>query len=230
MLDKVVETPVSPILDKLHQSQPLETEERALLALYMATFLMRVPERRRRALADAPDVVDQSVDRLVREVRQLVDKQHLNNDLAMRRIAEVEEARGKLKKELPEEVIEQIRSPWPSERIVQSVFRMKWRFARTDGPIFFLTTDNPVFFFAAYGLGTSDSELSFPVSSQLALVASNAMTKDGLFVEARQSLVKEINVRLASAATRFIFYHKEASWIKTIALKKRPYLSRILWD
>jgi len=229
-LEKIVETPVSPILNKLHQSQSLDTEERALLSLYMATFLMRVPERRRRALAVAPDVVDQTVDRLVREIQQLADKQCLNSDLALQRILEAEKARSKLKRELPEEVLEQVRSPWPSSQLVQAVFRMKWRFARTNGPIFFLTTDNPVFFFDAYGLGTSKSELSFPVSSQIAVVASNTMAKDGLFVEARQSLVKEVNRRLVSAATRFIFYHQEASWIKRIALKKHPYLSRIVWD
>ena len=229
-LSEVVESPVSPILDKLCRFEHLDKKERGLLAYYLAVFLMRVPKRRTRALANAPEVIDRTVDRVVHKIHQLTDKHLLDNHLAMQRIAEAEEARDKLNNQLPEEVIEHIRSPWPSKRLEQAVFNMKWRFARTDGPVFFLTTDNPVFFFEAYGLGRREAELSFPISSRLALFASNSMHEDGLFVESRQSLVKEINRRLASSATRFICYHQEAPWIKAIALKKTPYLSRISWD
>jgi hypothetical protein len=114
--------------------------------------------------------------------------------------------------------------------MVTVVYDMAWRVLRADGPIFYLTADNPAFYFEAFGLATECAELTFPLSTTHCLYGSWQGPRGGLlFLDARQSFVKEANRRLASSAERFAFYHEGVDWIRKLLQKRQPYLSRIEW-
>jgi hypothetical protein len=230
-LNVAVESPANPVIDKLRRRETINSEERAKLALYMAVMLMRVPKRRLSALEKYPGVIDKTVHRAMEEIKLIGQTTDIDPEIVSRRLKEVEEAREKFKQQPPQALTEQIRSPWPSENVVNAIHSMTWRYLVSSGPIYFLTTDNPAFFFGAYGVGREEAELSFPISSNVCLLGNWQPGRDEeQFIEVKQVAVKEMNRRNASTATRFLFYQEPAPWIETIAHKERPYLSRILWS
>lgn len=95
----------------------------------------------------------------------------------------------------------------------------------------FITSDNPAFFFEGLGLGNPDSELTFPLSPGVALLADwqGAPFSVSVFI-AKTSLVREGNRRVVSGAERFIYSHAPQPWLPRVASKQPPYLSRIQWQ
>ena len=231
-LNVAVESPANPAIDKLRRREAINAEERVRLALYVAVMLMRVPNRRLKALEKYPRIIDDTVHRTMGEIKRIGETTDIKPEVVDRRLREVEEARQKFKQQPPEVLMDQVRSPWPSENVVNAIYSMHWRYLiASDGPVYFLTTDNPAFFFGAYGMGRDESEISFPISSSICLLGNCQPGRDSeLFVGVRQVAVKEMNRRNASTATRFLFYREPAPWVEKIAHKERPYLSRILWN
>ena len=114
--------------------------------------------------------------------------------------------------------------------MVLAVFNMAWRVLEAKGEIMYMTSDNPAFYFESYGLGTENSELTFPLSTTQCLHACWQGPKADLrFLEAKQTFVKEVNRRAASTTERLAFYHQDADWLQPLLKKKSHYLSRIQW-
>lgn len=114
--------------------------------------------------------------------------------------------------------------------MISVICTMTWRIARSPASDFFITSDNPAYFFKAYGIATSKSELTFPISTDLALFASwHGEQNATIYIQARPALVREANKRLMSGAERFVFSHQKEDWIAKISDKPNPYLSRIQW-
>lgn len=231
-LNETVESPANPVIDKIRNRQPIDEVERARLAIYIAAMLVRVPHKRLRERAMVPEVIEGVVQRFMERIRNIAATTDINPEIVASRRREVESAHEKLLINTPDEILKQIRSPWPSEQLVNLVYSMTWRYLDAgDGPLFFLSTDNPAFYFSAYGLGRAESELCFPVSSEICLLGNRRLTADAEKVLiVRQKAVKEMNRRNASGATRFLFYRERAPWIEKIAHKEKPYTSRILWS
>jgi hypothetical protein len=153
-----------------------------------------------------------------------------NGEIIARRLAELEQAHRKLIHTPPESVTAQNKSPWPRPKYVELIYFMMWRVVSSDSGDKYLTSDNPAFFFEAYGIGTANSEITFPISSSIALIACRQGPKGGLeCINAKPALVKEVNRRVAAGADRFIYYHENCQWIAALAGKTNPYLSRIQW-
>lgn len=228
-LNELVESPGNQAIDKLRSNLPITDEERLNLAIYIATMVHRVPRHRERAKEIAPKALSEVVSKLKSQILAVAEEQRLDDSIIAKRLAEVDAADERCRETPPPEIIRQLRAPWPSEPIVGLILAMTWRFVSTEGPTYFITSDNPAFFFECYGLGSPESELTFPLSGNLALLGSWQPGADLRLLPARQQLVKEANRRLASAATRFLFYRERKEWVATIANKKRPYLSRIRW-
>lgn len=150
--------------------------------------------------------------------------------MVARRLAEVDAAHVKFERNPPDEIMQQVREPWPSEGMLDAIYQITWRVLISAGPQYFITTDNPLFFFGAYGLGTPKAELCFPLSTTHALHGCwQRVNADPVFLQATQKFVKEVNRRLASAAERLAFCHEQAPWLDRILQKKDPYLSVIRW-
>lgn len=229
-LSALIEGPAHKVLKKLRRGDSVNDNDRLRLALYIATMLMRVPRRRRKAFEMLPGVLEDVIKRATLTITQWAQTSMVDPALKLKRFAELERAREKLRAQPPEEVVKKIRAPWPSEKVLACVIGMTWRIASAGDAGFFLTSDNPAFFFEDYGLGRPESELIFPLASELALLGSwQGAPNETIFVKAKPSLMKEVNRRIASGAERFVFYHACEDWVARVAEKRDPHLSRIKW-
>jgi hypothetical protein len=229
-LSEIVEKPANKVLDRLRRGERIGDNERSHLALYIGTMLMRVPRRRRKAFEMLPAILEDTISKVTAQVTRWSETTTADPGLVSRRFAEIKRAREKFIKDPPLEIVEQIRAPWPSSEVLSLVSATTWRVISPSSAVCFLTSDNPAHFFEAYGLGSPESELTFPLVSDLALVASwQGPPGETIFVRARPTIAKEINRRVASGAERFVFYHARQDWIAKISNKQHPYLSRIQW-
>jgi hypothetical protein len=228
-LNEWVEKPANRVLDKLRNQVNISDTDRVHLGVYIATMLKRVPKRRTIAFSMLPDVLEKTINEVRAEIQEWGHTTQ-NKELFERRLREIEDAEQSLRSETPEFIIKQIRQPWASEQIIGLICAMPWRIAHSRGSVFFLTSDNPAYFFEAYGLGKPKSELTFPISKDLALFGSWQGKQNSIsYVDARPALVREANKRLISGAERFVFSHRQEDWIVKISDDPKLYLSRIQW-
>lgn len=229
-LNESVERPANEILDTLRSGRlTLNDDERLQLSIYIATALRRVPHFRAKWEAAAPRVLAELSSDLQEQIRAYERDGKLSSEKAGSHLAELDAAERKFSMDMPEAVREQIRSPFPNQSLIALVYRMHWRFVRAARDEYFVTTDNPVFFFECYGLGTEYSEFTFPVSRELAIMGSLTPVAGTNNTYRGAQFVREANRRLISAAFRFIYSGTRADWVKKVAAKRRPYLSRIKW-
>ncbi len=230
LLNELVEGPGNRVLDRLRSGNlSLGDEDRIHLSVYIATMLKRVPYHRAKGAAMAPGVLREVTHELREQIHAYAHAGEISTELAQKRLADADAAEAKFSSEMPDNVREEIRSPWPTKEMIKLVYGMQWRFVCADGDDYFLTTDNPAFFFECYGLGTENSEFTFPVSCSLAIFGSWTPVVRGSAVSCQTQFVKEANRRLISAALRFIYSRDKADWIGKVAAKNPPYLRRIIW-
>jgi hypothetical protein len=228
-LNEWVEKPANKVLDKLRNQERITDTDRLHLSVYIATMLKRVPKRRAEAFSMIPGVFEKTITKVRTQIQEWGQTTQ-NKELFERRLLEVEAAEKKLRNEVPDFLIEQIRQPWASEEMISAIYTMPWRIAYSPASDFFITSDNPAYFFKAYGIATPKSELTFPISTDLALFASwQGEQNTTIYVQARPKLVREANKRLISGAERFVFSHRQDDWIEKISDTPNPYLSRIQW-
>lgn len=227
-LTKEIETPGNAVLDRLRAGGRLDRNDRALLENYVAVMMMRVPRKRRKGLENLPSVRDSTIN----NVRQgiIASAHQTDPQVISDLLSELDRLAKLYATQIPESVKDQIDSPWPSERILDAIRRMTWRFVPAPNSVFFVTSDNPAYFFDAYGVGSPKSELTFPISSTLALLGSHRGEPHATSAtRVRTAIAKEVNRRIISGAERFIFTPHRADWIDVVANKTHTYLSRIEW-
>jgi len=111
----------------------------------------------------------------------------------------------------------------PHSIIIEKLQKMTWTFYVASGSDLFLTGDNPVYIPDSCGLAgdKKKSELSFPISTDVALVASwNRTQKEGV-VKATPQVVKDINRRTVSKASQYIYFSKNTRWVVNLLSKNR---------
>jgi hypothetical protein len=227
-LNTLVEIPGNGALSELRRGNMLDAEAVSALLNYIAVMMMRVPGKRRYALSLVPGVIDDVVEEVARELRALApDAPH---PLVDSLLAEVDRFSEKLRAEMPAQMRQQIDNPWPSERVVKGIHSMCWRLVTVPADTPLITSDNPAFYFSAYGIGSPESELTFPINPSLALLGSRRGQAGQVFlVRGKRSIAKEINRRIAVGAERFIFCDRRLPWVPVIATKTQPDLNRIVW-
>lgn len=74
----------------------------------------------------------------------------------------------------------------------------------------------------------NESEVTFPISSNIALSASwRQDLKEGYFTTISQ-VVKELNRRTCSFATRYVFHSLEEEWVLPLLTKDKLQLNRLI--
>jgi hypothetical protein len=231
ILAEAVERPTNAVIDKLTSNQSVTPAERAQLAYYVAVMMKRIPAHRRHARAMLPEALAGVVNDVREQLKTLANDVRADPEILKRRAVELDEVERKFQARPPREVVEQIREPWPSARIVELLFRMTWRVLISAGPIFFVTTDNPAFYFRSLGLARKESELCIPLSTRCTLHGSSQRAEsDPALIRCEQSIVKEVNRRMVSESERLVFYHQPADWILKLFKKEELVLNRIEWQ
>jgi hypothetical protein len=229
-LNLLVERPGNAVLRKLRTGElALSSNDKLALSVYIATTMNRVPHSRKRGEDMANTVFPKVTDELREKILAAANFGMIDQETAAVHLAETDRVESKLAVQPPPNVVEQIKSPWPREFMINLIFDMTWRFVRATSTQEFITTDNPAFFFQCWGLGREKSEFVFPVSCELAIFGSWTPIRGSDRLNDRKQFVKEANRRLISDATRFVFSRKKQDWIPTVAAKQKPFLSRIQW-
>lgn len=225
-----LEGPANIVLDQLINLRPISQEQRTHLAVYIATMMKRVPRRRRLSLQEiVPKALEKTMDELVSELQTWAATTS-DQDRVAKRLAEIERLRAAFRDEPPAAVMDHIRNPWPTVKLINAVGSMTWRMALTTGSQRFITSDNPAFFFEDFGIGTPNSEITFPISPRLALMASRkGVSGATILLEVKEKVVREANRRMAASAERFVFSAEPQLWLTEAIRKPKPYLSRINW-
>jgi hypothetical protein len=104
---------------------------------------------------------------------------------------------------------------------------MSWQFLVAPEGSKFLTSDNPVFFFEGIGLNKPQSEITFPVSSDIAIAAfvRGGFKED--FVTTTTHVLAEINRRTAHSATVEVYHSRSASWVVDVLNKRNRKLNQL---
>lgn len=223
-----VEGPGKLAIDKLLAKQPIDDSSRMQLSFYFLTMLTRGPRRRKKALNDFPETRDEVLNEAEEYVRDWIERDP-ENALAQTRLKEIEIARAKFNAEIPQNIIEQIRTPFWSPKMLAAIYNMYWHIIPAPEGAFFVTCDTPAHIFECYGVGTADSEFTLTLSQDFALVGENKRPQGIGYNKAVVQIAKEINRRILSHADRFAFSPKKADWIGTVSQKQDPFLSRIEW-
>lgn len=229
-LNEIVEGPGNRVLDKLRSGDfSLQDQERVALSGYIATMLTRVPHHRSKAASMVPGALKKATSELREQVRAAEDAGQISPEIAAEHLTELDAGEVKLASETPDDVRELIRSPWPTGRMIDCVYSMHWRFISADGDDYILVTDNPAFFFESDGIATESSEWTFPVSRSLVIFGSWTPIANRRATYRRTQLVKEANRRLISYASRFVYSRGKDDWIRKVAARNQPNLSRVKW-
>lgn len=231
LLAQAVETPANLVIQNLREDKSIDATGRFRLTYYLGTMLKRIPYRRRKAMEAYPGILDDTIARVREQINELARSlPNVDSEIIVKRLAEVDAVHQKLASKPPPEIAIQVREPWPSEGMLDAIYRMTWRVLVSAGPLYFITSDNPAFFFGAYGLATPKAELTFPISTTHCLHGCWQGKEQTLqFMRAKQAFVKEANRRLASATERSAFYHESAPWLVKLLQKNDLYLSAIIW-
>lgn len=197
---------------------PLSEAERAALAKYIIVMWKRVPTAKVRALAHIPEIMHATHDVLMAEIDAIVAADPSRHRDADKTRVWAKAYIDTMKAERPSHLWYNsfnLGETSPSEEVLLS---MKWVFLRSDKHQF-LTSDNPVFVFPEEGINRPQSELTFPISSSIALWATRLPRKQGSYTDASPSVVRQINARTAANSKRFVFSKTNDSWIKPFTIK-----------
>ena len=227
-LSEEVENPAIQVIDKLRAREEINSEEKLRLATYMAVMLKRVPKHRERVAQRVPSVSKSVFGEVDRQLSAIAESHPLKAAHIARLRRETEDIRKRYESQLPDNLWQEMTRPTISQQIVDVLSSMIWRFFISTGTSGFLTSDNPVFFFEQFGMNRPESEVSFPISTELTLWATWGRNVPVGFLEAKEQFVKEINRRTASLASRYLYHARKTDWVVTLANKQRHHLNRMV--
>jgi hypothetical protein len=204
-----LEKPANVIINKIKALKAITEEEKEIFSLYMVQMHRRVPTYRAGVKAAIPKAIAtfETSEELLKRVNRpnILDPKAYLKHLLDRIAAESQvENRTHLK----------IIAATYQSQLIPVIKNMRWRFFIAPQNQSFLTGDNPMFFFKGMGLKKPNSELSFPVSAEVALVASwHQGFADGNFVKGSTQIVKELNRRTASQTAKYLYSPENEEWI-----------------
>ncbi|OGO23612.1 MAG: hypothetical protein A2Z28_04500 [Chloroflexi bacterium RBG_16_51_9] len=222
-----IEAPANLVLDKIRERQPITQGDKDVFSAYMVTMLQRVPKGLQRTKAAAPEVMDKVFTDLKRDIMTLITAHPARESVLQNILQKLPSLRSKYEIDFPMEAWYQNITPDALPRVRVVLPAMTWIFLTSDKGQPFLTNDNPVFFFEGIGIGKPESEITFPISNTVVLWATWRKNLVEGYVPAKETVIREINRRTASAATRYVYYSKEEQWVVGLIQKKNPKLHKL---
>jgi hypothetical protein len=223
-----IETPAKPILQKIRNKKPITRDDKDVLATYIVVMLERVPEGLKRTKEIFPEVKETVFSNVEKDINRLIEENPSKKDILQKHLRELPGLKAKYENEFPKELwykrissdaLPQVRAVLPT---------MTWIFLTSGRGQPFLTNDNPVFFFKWLGIGKPESEITFPISSEITLwITWRKNVIDNQYVATKETIVREINRRTAYFATRFVYGSTEANWVINLVNKKGLRLNSI---
>ena len=220
-----IEDPANSVIKKIRDRKQLTQSEKEKLAIYMVVMLKRVPQSKIRMKKMAPAVAQSLQQKWDKEISKLILENPSQTDLFEKRRAEIKANLNKYSKNLPKDFWLELIPPERTPNIVKVIPKMTWLFLTCETFPAFLTCDNPVFYFQGIGVGKLESEITFPISSNIVLWATWRSGIQEGYSQIKNQAIKEINRRTATNATRFIYHAKDEDWIPRFINKQEHRLN-----
>ena len=219
---ELLEKPADPIFQKIRARQVITEEEKCLFSCYIIQMYRRV-------LSGREKVKKLLATQTYEPSKEFFEKTNLPDTPEMRAELKIISDNMKQKPGFDIQAHNRITAATPDSFMIEALQKMIWTFYIPPAPHAFLTSDNPVFISEHFGLGKNISELSFPISSDVALVASwNKFVKEG-FSEVPPQFLKELNRRTISGASQNVYFSKSPEWVLKI-LNKNVYKYRPMYS
>lgn len=227
-----VEGPANSVITKIRDRQPISDEDKTILAQYMVTMWKRVPKGKERLEKKSSEIFSSVLDRNQNELNDLLIR-NPNNKGLRRALEELKWIRWKLESD-DEYRADVINDTWlkilyseMTPKSMATLSHMTWQILTYDKELAFLTSDNPLFFFSDIGIGNERSEVTFPLSSNMALWGTWREDIEEGYFPAKVKTVHQINRRTVSASTRYVFHASEADWVRRLVHRNRHNLRRL---
>ena len=220
-LSNNVESQANIVLRKIIERNKITVDDKKILSDYIVVMMKRVPRSKERIRELAPSVVKE-VSQKIHEALNIAKSMQMESaEFIEKRRTEIQEFIDRYSREQQKEIWLDNIPPGMSPRIVEAISSMTWIFWTFDQRPAFLTSDNPIFYFTHIGIGKPESEVSFPISSHVALWANWRHDLSEGYLPANTQVVKELNRRTVSIATRYIFHSDNEAWIFPFVTKGR---------
>ena len=223
-----IETPAKPVLDKIRNRQPIMQGDKEVLSAYMVVMLKRVPRGKERTKANAPKALNKAFAIVENNILKRFGENPSLAGVRQHYLQELQSLKFEYENEFPLELWYNNLNPENTPRLRATLPAMTWVFLTSERKQPFLTNDNPVFFFEGLGIGRPESEVTFPISSTIALWATWRKNLVEGYIAAKDADIIQINRRTASTATKYVYYSIQAPWVVALINKKNMKLHRLL--
>lgn len=224
-LTKEIENPANSVIKKIRDRKQLTQSEKVKLAIYMVVMLKRVPQSKIRMKKMAPAVAQSLQQKWDKKISKSILENPSQTDLFEKGRAEIKAYLEKYLKNIPKDIWLELITPEKTPNIVKVIPQMTWLFLTCEKFPAFLTCDNPVFYFQSIGIGKPESEITFPISSNIVLWATWRSDIQEGYSPIKNQAIKEINRRTATNATRFIYHARDEDWIPRFINKQEHQLN-----
>lgn len=217
-----IEAPSNAILKKIRSKENLNSSERRKLAQYILTMATRGPAYRQRILKEiGPSAMEDTFSDIESALnRKILEEDH---EVAKAQLPKLLAEKAKASRTLPQVIIDFSRKPFWSPSTVEHIANMAWRIAPSPPGLFYITSDTPTHIFREVGVGSKESEITFPIARDLALIGDHTGNSGTIeYVEAQPHIVREVNHRILNVCDRFVFAHTDAEWIPSFAANPAP--------
>jgi hypothetical protein len=225
-----IEGPANIVLEKIRNKVPVEDNDKEVLSGYIIAIWKRVPKALERFKESAPRVGNEMYKKICDDLTVMASREPDKAEFVEKNKERIRAIIDDLADDPPKDLWQYNIPPEKTPQSVAALNRMNWQFLvinDRDREIF-LTCDNPVFFFQSIGIGNRESELTFPLSSKIALWATWRDDLPEYYVQATKQAIREINRRTVSNASRYVFHSKDEDWIKNLITKRTWQLHRLL--
>jgi len=215
-----IEGPANQILNKIRNKEKLSADEKYTFTNYLEVFRKRVPSYVDLLKSRFPDVAKSMIEKVKSDYKDLIIQGEINEKSWDKFNYEIENISKSYfnNDDKVREIWLDYLSPETSPLIHKEIFNKKWVFFTTKNDYYYITCDNPFFFFT--GSGLRNSQISIPISKEIALLALNSNIEYPDYAIPRTQTVKEINRRSISNAKNYVYSPKDEDWILKIIRKK----------
>jgi len=218
-----IEGPANEVLVKVRQRNEITDDDKSVLAKYLLTMFKRVPRGKQRVREQILETIHRSChneDRLVEMIMasnpRLANLAPENRD-QVRRI--LRDQLDDLARDPQEVYLKHLQSD-ETDIAIPWMTTMTWQFLTFDDEPAFLTCDNP-FYLTPIGLLKPQSEISFPISSNITLSATRRTRLGEGYISISERVVRQMNRRIAANATRFVYHSRYEDWILPFITKPK---------
>lgn len=223
-----IEQPANFVIDKIRKRLLITQEEKQILASYMVIMILRVDKGLATMKEVFPEVVQEEFTKLEKEITDAIKRNPSKQDKLLALQKTLPEAKAKYPLEFPKKIWYENLTPEALPDVCKTLPQMTWIFVVSNRRNPFLTSDNPFFFFKGQGIKNPEAEITFPISSEITLLMTWVKRiKQFQYISAKETIIKEINTRTVSAATRYIYSSIEADWITNLAKRGKWSFNKI---